>query len=297
MTGNGGPAGLAGIWAEDEDQAALRFVHAHPGAALCTIAGIAGSFSRRLGAQLAVASDGTTHGSLADGCLERELASQVAHRAGDGPAVLRYGRGSPFVDFRLPCGSGLDVLIDPHPDRAAIAQAVRALDAREPAALPLPVPADQPGLLALRPFVPRLELVVLGSGPEAAWLGRVAEGLGIACRTAGPDAGLQLGQPPQGLRADAWTAIVLLFHDHAWEAPLLDWALDTPALYIGAIGGQVARESRIAQLRRRGLNDAALARVRSPVGLIRQARDARVLAVSIVAAIIEAYECARPDSH
>ena len=57
----------------DDDQAALRVVAAH-GGALCTVVEIDGSWSRRLGAQLAVLPDGTCVGSLADGCLEAALA-------------------------------------------------------------------------------------------------------------------------------------------------------------------------------------------------------------------------------
>ncbi|WP_298195899.1 XdhC family protein, partial [Novosphingobium sp.] len=45
-----------------------------PGAVLCTLVGIEGGFSRRLGAQLVVGADGTLTGSLSDGCLEAELA-------------------------------------------------------------------------------------------------------------------------------------------------------------------------------------------------------------------------------
>ena len=44
--------------ASHDDSAALRAA-CEPGTGLCTIVGIDGSYSRRLGAQLAVASDGT----------------------------------------------------------------------------------------------------------------------------------------------------------------------------------------------------------------------------------------------
>src|SRR6185369_8791945 len=63
--------------ATDEDQAALRLAAQVPDTALCTIVGIDGSYSRRRGAQLAVAPDGRMAGSLADGCLEKELAAQA----------------------------------------------------------------------------------------------------------------------------------------------------------------------------------------------------------------------------
>src|SRR6187431_2605550 len=115
----------ATAWADD--RAALRAACAS-GVGLCTIVGIEGSFSRRVGAQLAVHADGAITGSLADGCLEKQLASEVA--VATGPVVKRFGAGSELIDFRLPCGSGLDVLIDPEPDRAACGAAVDQLDSR-----------------------------------------------------------------------------------------------------------------------------------------------------------------------
>ena len=279
--------------APDEDQMALRFAHAVPQAALCTIVGIDGSFSRRLGAQLAVGPDGGTVGSLSDGCLERELATQAqAIRAALGPPrTLRYGQGSPFIDFRLPCGSGLDVVVDAAPDRTAIAQTVERLDRRKPAALALPV--DNSGLLQRRAYWPSLRLVICGVGPEADWLAKLAEGFGVSSVVVGPDRGLGMGSAPSWLEVDEWTAVILLFHDHEWEQAILEWALATPAFYIGAIGGKQTRENRRALLADRGATNAQIARVRSPIGLIEHARDARLLALSVLSEVAGAYEHTR----
>ena len=52
----------------EEDHSAIG-ASANNGAALCTIVNIDGSFSRRLGAQLAINPDGSIVGSLSDGCL------------------------------------------------------------------------------------------------------------------------------------------------------------------------------------------------------------------------------------
>jgi xanthine dehydrogenase accessory factor len=277
----------------DEDHAALRAATARE-AALCTIVGIEGSFSRRLGAQLAIAPDGTTVGSLSDGCLERELATQAAAARADGrPRLLRYGRGSPFIDFRLPCGSGLDIWIDPAPDQTALAEIVTALDRREAATLSLGLPIDRSDLLQQRQYLPSPRVIALGAGPEAEWLARLAESFGASCEIAGPNAGLTLGQAPDHLAVDHWTAIVLLFHDHEWEDALLDWALTTPAFYIGALGGAVARENRHSHLATKGHASDQIARIRSPIGLIPQARDARTLALSVMAEVVTAYECLR----
>ena len=277
----------------DEDQIALRRASTSPGAALCTIVGIDGSFSRRLGGQLAIDVDGTTHGSLSDGCLEKELAAQTLSLKilGDGPATLRFGKGSPFIDFRLPCGSGLDLLLDPDPDTTAIRTAVSALDDRCPASLRLAT--TRPDLLTERFFIPSLRLVICGAGPEAEWLQRLATSMGVATQLVGPDRGLYLGRAPSGIRLDRWTAVALLFHDHEWERSILEWALASDAFYVGAMGGQRARETRAAALGLSGFDDEMIARVRSPVGLIKKARDARLLALSVLSDIAQDYECQR----
>jgi xanthine dehydrogenase accessory factor len=271
------------------DHDALHLAAAKP-AALCTIVGIEGSFSRRLGAQLAVAEDGTMAGDMADKCLDDELASQARTAMAEGaPRLLRYGEGSPFVDFRLPCGSGLDVLVDPAPNRDALHHALAELDARREAALPL-----ASDLLPVRRYVPPLRILMMGAGSEVAALEKLAAAQGIAVERLEAGDDLSLGRAPEWLEADAWTAILLLFHDHEWEHALLEWALGTPAFYIGAQGGAPARADRIERLRAAGHDGAQLARINSPVGLIPSARDSAVLALSILADVVGAYEALHP---
>ena len=265
-------------------------------AALCTIVGIEGSFSRRVGAQLAVGRDGTLAGDMADKCLDSELANRAKAAFADGRTrLLRYGEGSPFIDFRLPCGSGLDILVDPAPDRAGLQNCIAELAARREAALPLALPANAPPRLAAeRRYIPALRLLLLGAGAECAALARLAKAQGIEVDWREAGQGLSLNQVPTDLAADPWTAVLLLFHDHEWEFALLDWALGTPTFYIGAQGGAPAREARLERLRDAGHSEADLARIHSPVGLIPQARDSQVLALSVLAEIVGAYEKLHP---
>jgi xanthine dehydrogenase accessory factor len=265
-------------------------------AALCTIVGIDGSFSRRVGTQLAVAADGSRVGDMADRCLDEELASQaLAATAEGGARMLRYGQGSPFVDFRLPCGSGLDIWVDPAPDRADLQRCVAELEARQEAVLELKLSEDlAPYLLRQRRYMPRLRVVLLGVGAECAALVRLAAAQGVETEWREAGEGLSLGRPPADLAADVWTAVLLLFHDHEWEVPLLDWALATPAFYIGAQGGAPARDERLERLRGTGHGEMDLARIRSPVGLIPAARDPNVLALSVLADVVGAYEALHP---
>jgi xanthine dehydrogenase accessory factor len=277
------------------DHAAM-FRAAEGGAALCTIVGIDGSFSRRVGTQLAVSRDGSRVGDMADKCLDEELASQaLAAMAEARPRMLRYGQGSPFVDFRLPCGSGLDIRIDPAPDPAALRRCVTELEARREAALPVALPEDAaPDLLRERRYVPRPRLILLGAGAECSSLVRLAAAQGVEVEWRQAGEGLALGRPPADLTADAWTAVLLLFHDHEWEQALLAWALGTPAFYIGAQGGAPAREERLERLRVAGHGEAELARIKSPIGLIPAARDPNVLALSVLADVVGAYEGLHP---
>jgi xanthine dehydrogenase accessory factor len=251
---------------------------------LCTIVGIEGSFSRRLGAQLAVAPGGTITGSLADGCLEKQLASEVA--AASGPVVKRFGAGSELIDFRLPCGSGLDVLIDPAPDHPACRAAVAELEARKPATLALPS-----AQLIQRLYIPPLRLLLFGEGPELEALLAMSDAAGVAVEHAGD---FSLGEVPHGLEADPWTAIVLLFHDHEWEQPLLKWALGTQAFHIGAQGGFEARRQRIERLAAAGVLPEQLGRIRSPIGAITHSREPGVLALSVLAEVVGEYETLHP---
>jgi xanthine dehydrogenase accessory factor len=275
------------VWAEDH--AALRAA-CEAGVGLCTIVGIEGSFSRRLGAQLAVAPDGSITGSLADGCLEKQLASEVAAAAG--PVVKRFGSGSELIDFRLPCGSGLDLLIDPAPDRELCAQAVERLARREGAALELP---GAEGFLRQRRYVPALRLVLFGEGPELDALSALGRAAGVQIEAHGSRA-LSLGARPAGIALDPWTAVVLLFHDHEWEQPILQWALDTPAFYIGAQGGAEARRQRLERLADAGAAPDQLRRIRSPIGAIARSREPGVLALSVLAQIVGEYEALHPHA-
>ena len=275
------------------DQAALRAA-CGPGVGLCTIVGIEGSFSRRLGAQLAVGPDGSIAGSLADGCLERQLASEVREASVNGrPMVKRFGSGSELIDFRLPCGSGLDILIEPQPDRAACREAVAQLDGRKAATLLLPTPE---GLLRERRYIPALRLALFGEGPELTALRTFAQAIGAEVEARGTEGSqpLELGRAPESVPVDPWTAVVLLFHDHEWEQPILRWALETPAFFIGAQGGARTRDLRLEALATAGVEPAQLARVRSPVGIIPHSREPDVLALSVLAEIVGAYEALHP---
>ena len=76
--------------------------------------------------------------------------------------------------------------------------------------------------------------------------------------------------------------------------PILEWALSTPAFYIGAQGGFEARRARLERLAEAGVLSEQLNRIRSPVGAIARSREPGVLAISALAEIVGAYEALHP---
>ncbi|MFD6138129.1 XdhC family protein [Promicromonospora sp. NPDC060271] len=89
-------------------------------------------------------------------------------------------------------------------------------------------------------------------------------------------------------------AVCVLTHDPKFDVPLLRTALtELPAgTYVGAMGSRRAHTEREARLIEDGVPAAALARLRSPIGLDLGARTPDETAVSIAAEMIAARSCA-----
>jgi xanthine dehydrogenase accessory factor len=103
---------------------------------------------------------------------------------------------------------------------------------------------------------------------------------GQALVTEWPDSALE------ALRPDARTAVVTLSHDPKLDDPGLAAALRSPAFYVGCLGSQKTHAARLVRLGGQGFDEAALGRLRGPVGLRIGARSPAEIAVSILAEII-----------
>lgn len=263
---------------------------------------------RSVGATMVFADDGSRLGSLSSGCIESDLAlhAETVRKSGT-PMVVTYGEGSQFIDIVLPCGGGLDILLIAQPTAAECAMISGVTKDRTPTtiaiskvtgAITAPQPDDDDGFIL--PLVPPLQFCVFGKGPEAVHFASLANALGYAGTVLSPDpetidaaqngmwegALLMSQASPADLRIDAYTAIVLFFHDHEWEAPLLRDLLTSDAFYIGAQGSKRAGETRSRELQALGVSDALCARIVGPIGMIRSTRDPQTLAVSVMAEIL-----------
>lgn len=104
---------------------------------------------------------------------------------------------------------------------------------------------------------------------------------GVSVSTDWPDEAMD------ALRPDTRTAIVTLTHDPKLDDPALDRALKSEAFYIGALGSRRTHARRLDRLRELGHDDAAIARIRGPVGLDIAAVTAPEIALSILAQVVE----------
>lgn len=285
---------------------------AQNGCVLAIIAGVEGPSYRPLGAMMAIQADGTRIGTLSSGCIEADIALHALETLDENtPRLVRYGRGSPFKDIELPCGGGLEILLVPNPNRSVLSEVRARQKNRQGCTLKIDVRTGSLGMqdigitsrtntdLTVR-FDPEIRFLVFGKGPEASTFSALVKSAGYPILLLSPDEETLLADDvvgceschltshtvPSDIKVDEQTVVVLFFHDHEWEPPILYWALKTKAFYIGSQGSQRARDARNVALGERGVAATDIERLHGPIGLIPSARDAGTLAVSVLAEVL-----------
>ncbi|MEL7026273.1 MAG: XdhC family protein [Pseudomonadota bacterium] len=295
------------------DPAVAALIDGPQEAVLAVVAGVEGPSYRPVGAMMAVLGPNECVGTLSSGCIEADIALHAQKVLADGqPRTIRYGRGSPFMDIQLPCGGGLDILLLPRPDRAVLAKIAKRRADRMKSVLSIELKSGAMALdgdgqtqtteHTLRVAIePEVQFFVFGKGPEAHTFSALAHSVGYPTVLFSPDPetraianeiGCTVNELPHmaypnSAVADDRTAVILFFHDHEWEPPILAGALETDAFYIGAQGSRAARGVRMNALRDLGVEPDKLNAVLGPIGLVPSARDPRTLAVSVLAEVLD----------
>ncbi|AKS45161.1 xanthine dehydrogenase accessory factor [Octadecabacter temperatus] len=278
---------------------------------LAVIIGVEGPSYRPLGAMMTVLQNGCLVGTLSSGCVEADIRIHALKCLKSGVSkVVRYGRGSPYLDIVLPCGGGLQIILIPNPDKEITNHLLNTVitDRRacaydidcETGAIFLSRGGKIPSAIFRGKILPELKFLIFGKGPELTTFATLAQSANFQTTLYSPDSdtleearsigceAMALTRPefPTDANADPRTAIVLFFHDHDWEPPILRDALLTSAFYIGAQGSKRTRDNRLDSLRAMGAAEHSIARLLGPIGLIDSARDARTLAISVLAEVI-----------
>lgn len=279
---------------------------------LVVIVSIDGGAPKPVGTYMAVLEDGRHCGNISGGCVEPAVAAAVLPIiAGATDRIVTFGKGSPYMDIRFPCGGGIDLLVHCDPSEQTLLEALRKAEARQPFGIAFDIEAsasaliDLPALtgmrdgIFLRRHLPRTRLVLAGRGPDLEVTARVAAAAELELFLITPDTDTadalsDLDVPTEIITStrqrpriplDAWTAVALLFHEHEWEDTVITHAVSAPCFYIGALGSERTRAVRSKRLAAAGMAADQIARIRGPIGLVPHAKDASTLALSLLAEV------------
>lgn len=90
------------------------------------------------------------------------------------------------------------------------------------------------------------------------------------------------------VQLDAFTAVAALTHDPKIDDGALAAALRAGCFYVGALGSRKTHARRVERLREAGLDEAAVASIRAPIGLAIGAQSPAEIAVAVLAEVIAA---------
>lgn len=280
----------------DDSESILRFaleaMEADSAAVLVTLVEIRGGAARALGAQMVVREDGRYCGYVSGGCVEAAAAYEALQViATSKDRFVRYGEGSPYLDIVLPCGGGITLAFHQLRDAQPLRNVLDLLAKRQPAALRY-LPTFQRLASAacteitgwqedafITGYLPKTRVAVYGRSVEALATASIAQAAGYEVLS---------GEDVQAQAVDPFTAVILLYHDLDRELPVLLAALRSAPFYIGALGSRRTHATRIKKLLSLGFSEEEIARIKAPIGIFAQARDARTLALSIVADVAAA---------
>jgi xanthine dehydrogenase accessory factor len=138
----------------------------------------------------------------------------------------------------------------------------------------------------IRCYRPRPRLLLLGRSIELRQTASIAKQAGFDV-----DASEEWREGEiEAKSIDQDTAVALLFHDIEQEGPALRRALNSQPFYIGALGSSRTHKRRTEKLQTLGYSQDDIKRIKAPIGLFGNARDANTLALSVLADIAAAGE-------
>jgi xanthine dehydrogenase accessory factor len=159
--------------------------------------------------------------------------------------------------------------------------------------------AEVGGARIARRFAPPRRMVVVGGDPTAMAIASLAAVSGFESWLVRPK-GPETPPPLPGVRyerraadialqhigLDPWTYVAVATHDLTMDEMALAVALPSPAAYVGALGARRRLPERLARLRRLGLDERDLARLRAPIGLDLGGKAPFEIAIAVLAEVL-----------
>ncbi len=232
------------------------------------------------------------------------------------PQFVKYGITADEAHrFGLPCGGTLELLLEFDADAQSLAELVASLEGGQlmrrsvqlaDGAVTLQK-ADSPSDISLsqtelvNTFGPEYRMLLIGAGPLTEYLATMALFSGFAVTVCDPReeyrgawsvAGAKmLGDMPDevvtSFKPDRRSCVIALTHDPKLDDLALMEALTSDAFYVGAIGSRRNNEARHQRMAEHfGFDEAALARLRGPIGIYIGSKTPPEIAVSVMAEVL-----------
>jgi xanthine dehydrogenase accessory factor len=233
--------------------------------ALATIIQVNGSIPAYETAKILVRDDGSMVGTIGGGCVEAEV-WQAAREviADEKPRRMTFHlNNDPAFDSGLICGGTLEVYIEPVP-----AQPTAFIFGAGHVSQAISKVASLAGF----------ETVIVDNRPAFANRERFAEATEIHAD--------EFEQAFAKLKITGSSYIVIVTRGHRDDMRVLQWAVSTPARYIGMIGSRRKVITTFRQLEKEGVAAGKLERVHAPIGLDIGAITPEEIAVAITAELV-----------
>jgi xanthine dehydrogenase accessory factor len=232
--------------------------------ALCTITEAHGSTPRHTGSKMLVYEDGHFVGTIGGGELEHRVLDEawIAMSTGK-PTKLHYSMTDPARGDPGVCGGQVEVFVEP--------------------------------------ILPKEKIVIIGGGHVGQAVAHLAKWLGYAVAISddrtefctpetNPDADefypVPMENLPGLLPLNRQTSLILTTRGSSVDVLGLPALLQSKAGYIGVIGSRRRWATTVSGLKEKGLSEAEIARIHSPMGLELNAETPEEIAVSILAELL-----------
>src|SRR6266705_2725017 len=289
--------------------------------AVATLVNTRGTTPRKEGAKMLVGEGGAVLGSVTiGGCVDAQVIEQTENVLTTmKPQLLELNLGDEEAwEIGLTCGGTIEVFVEPltadllervraHNNRGGRAAIVTRLDGPVGTKLLVLDDGSASGTLFLENtrafvevFAPASLLLVVGASHVSMPMTELARVLGyrsvvidgrprFATRERFPAVDeLRIGIPSELVGEYPLvpsTALVLMAHDYKYDLPVLHKALATEVGYIGMLGSARRGAAILKLLSEEGESEAALKRVRVPIGLDIGARSAPEIALAVMAEV------------
>jgi len=219
-------------------------------AAVATVIEVKGASPAKVGAQIVLAKDGTTTGTVGGGKLEAAILADAREALTAHQSLLKHyaltEEGKDAIGTL--CGGELTVFI--------------------------------------QSYTPPPKIVIVGGGHIGRPLKTMAEAAGFETVVVDVQTGRGTVPELQEIELTTDTYVVLITTDHISDEAAMRQVMDSPVPYIGMIGSRAKCQIVLDHLRADGYTEDALARVYAPIGLDLGGPSPGEIAVAILAEII-----------